>query len=175
MARGRADWKTISKSIKSQHSAPPAFARATERQFQRASNHNTNNFDITRRTLKDNFKEHQITTKGLILPAPLELKDNFKEHQITTCRPLSCYSRYWKTISKSIKSQLSRPNVVTRRTERQFQRASNHNDNRVDVAITKLKDNFKEHQITTATPSTCSGGHWKTISKSIKSQPLLIL
>ena len=34
--------------------------------------------------LKDNFKEHQITTKPLWYNCPSILKDNFKEHQITT-------------------------------------------------------------------------------------------
>ena len=40
-------------------------------------------------TLKDNFKEHQITTDITRLNAPLRLKDNFKEHQITTWGRLS--------------------------------------------------------------------------------------
>ena len=34
--------------------------------------------------LKDNFKEHQITTNCGKGKAAVRLKDNFKEHQITT-------------------------------------------------------------------------------------------
>ena len=34
--------------------------------------------------LKDNFKEHQITTLVYVWASRPTLKDNFKEHQITT-------------------------------------------------------------------------------------------
>ena len=34
--------------------------------------------------LKNNFKEHQITTPESIMEWVLALKNNFKEHQITT-------------------------------------------------------------------------------------------
>ena len=142
--------------------------------------------------LKDNFKEHQITTSVRTLWPRFVLKDNFKEHQITTILATRTFMRNWKTISKSIKSQ---PRSVRTDpgwnwktisksiksqliwdcmgafvTERQFQRASNHNHQPTIQVLSQLKDNFKEHQITTICWRAWSQRHWKTISKSIKSQ-----
>ena len=57
---------------------------ATERHFQRASNHNALPSLVLRVALKDIFKEHQITTVVIAEVAISKLKDIFKEHQITT-------------------------------------------------------------------------------------------
>ena len=44
--------------------------------------------------LKDNFKEHQITTLFAYERNASELKDNFKEHQITTGARTDCGTPY---------------------------------------------------------------------------------
>ena len=147
----------------------------TERQFQRASNHNDGRPHTYRSRLKDNFKEHQITTCMYDGGRRRRLKDNFKEHQITTQRSEPMWPLYWKTISKSIKSQPPAFPLPPINTERQFQRASNHNGPGSSVRVWLLKDNFKEHQITTPTLAHLGEQDWKTISKSIKSQPKLTL
>ena len=79
---------------------------ATERHYQRASNHNKKAQGYFSAVLKDIIKEHQITTCRLLRSISRLLKDIIKEHQITT-EPVQVRFRQF--------------------TERHYQRASNHN------------------------------------------------
>ena len=164
------NWKTLSKSIKSQLFENIDDTARTERHYQRASNHNIPPKGKKFNPLKDIIKEHQITTRP-------------NDHK--------CH-KHWKTLSKSIKSQLGAATPVITTTERHYQRASNHNKVMNIYKLTALKDIIKEHQITTyywryynlfqlkdiikehqiTTDKRLTNvfGNWKTLSKSIKSQ-----
>ena len=166
-----ADWKTLSKSIKSQPQFCDSCRILTERHYQRASNHNISWDSCIAMVLKDIIKEHQITTYHVWNCNGFELKDIIKEHQITTEITHLTIQSHWKTLSKSIKSQQWSASRCTRLNWKTLSKSI-----KSQLGVQVLRDEFYWKTLSKSIKSqqlihpTWPPTHWKTLSKSIKSQ-----
>ena len=186
-------WKALSKNIKSQPTDAGDSQIATEKHYQRTSNHNLIAIAVNKQTLKSIIKEHQITTKEGARAMYAHWKALSKNIKSQLAFVAVVLRVYWKALSKNIKSQRSFAIHPQSCTEKHYQRTSNHNKNgdRLSFVSTEkhyqrtsnhnlfavvadgdaLKSIIKEHQITTEVALPRLACDWKALSKNIKSQP----